>query len=121
MKHILPKTLLSLGILGGVFSVEAYDVQNKALTPVEFGKAPEHAPVPLVKNGKPDFVIVTDKEAENRMRGKNKTQKSIEPAVEIIQEAFEKCTGVKPEVVDVKDASKYPRMIVVGVMPCSRL
>ncbi len=114
MKHILPKTLLFLGILGGVFSADAYDVQNKALTPVELGKAPEHAPVTLVKNGKPDFVIVTDKEAENRMRGKNKTQKSIEPAVEILQEAFEKCTGVKPEAVDVKDAAKYPRMIVVG-------
>lgn len=114
MKHILPKTLLYLGILGGTFSMEAYDVQNRALTPVEFGKAPEHAPVPLVKDGKPDFVIVTDKEAENRMRGKNKTEKSIAPAIGILQEAFEKCTGVKPEVVDVKDAAKYPRMIVAG-------
>ena len=95
-------------------ALEAYDVRNKALVPVEFQRAPEHAPVPLVENGKPTFVIVTDKEAETRLHGKNKTAKSIAPAIEVLQEAFEKCTGTKPEVADVKDAAKYSRMIVVG-------
>ncbi|OQA85395.1 MAG: hypothetical protein BWY31_01917 [Lentisphaerae bacterium ADurb.Bin242] len=114
MKKMLFPAALTLAFWSGISMLPAYDVKTAALTPVEFQSTPEHAPVSLVKNGKPDFVIVTDKQAETRMQGKNRTQKSIAPAVEILLEAFEKCTGTRPEVVDVKEASKYPRMIVVG-------
>ena len=92
----------------------SYDLKTKELVPVKFQKAPAHAPVKLVENGKIKFAIVTDLNAENRMKGKNKTQKSIAPAIRTLQEAFQKCTGMKPPVIDVKNADKVKYMIVVG-------
>ena len=111
-KHFF--TLLILGLFFGTNLFSGYDVQNKALVPVKFESPPEHAPVKLVSQRKVDFVIVADLQAEERMRSKNKTARSIAPAIEILREAFTNCLGSCPEVVDVADAMSQPRMIVVG-------
>ena len=109
MKTLLASvTVLTASLLG------AYDVKTVELVPVKFQKTPSHAPVKMIENGKLNFAIVADLNAENRMRGKNRTQKSIEPAIEIIKEAVEKCTGITPQVLDIKNAAQAKYMIVVG-------
>ena len=106
---------LFFAILSGITAVlSAYDVKTVELVPVKFEKAPSHAPVRMVENGKLNFAIVADLQAENRMQRKNKTEKSIAPAIEILKEALKKCTGIEPAVLDVKDAAKAKYMIVVG-------
>ena len=106
---------ISFVILAGlVGTLSAYDLKTKELVPVKFEKAPVHSPVKMVENGKLNFAIVADLQAENRMRRKNKTEKSIAPAIEILKEAVQKCTGTVPDVLDVKDAAKAKFMILVG-------
>ena len=104
----------ALAFLALSSAVFAYDLKTKELVPVKFQKAPVHAPVKLIENGKLNFAIVADLTAERRMQKRNRTKKSIEPALQTLQEAFFKCTGIKPEVLDVKDAAKAKFMIVVG-------
>ena len=103
--------LAMFALVGAAF---AYDLKTVELVPVKFQKTPAHAPVRLVENGKLNFAIVADLDAERRMQKKNRTDKSIEPALKILQEAFFKCTGVKPRILDVKDAGKAKYMLVVG-------
>ena len=93
----------------------AYDVKTPALVPVKFQNAPKHDALKIVDNGELKFAIVTDKNAENIRRWRE--HKSIGPAVELLVEAFEKCTGKKPQVFDVSEigeAEKYPFQILVG-------
>ena len=42
----------------------------------------------MVEDGKLNFAIVADLNAEQKMQRKNKTEKSIAPAIEILKEAF---------------------------------
>ena len=111
IKKIKTAAVVLLSLAGSAF---AYDLKTVELVPVKFQKAPVHAPVKLVENGKLNFAIVADLNAERRMQKRNKTAKSIEPALKTLQEAFFMCTGVKPEILDVKDAGKAKYMIVVG-------
>ena len=111
---MLKKIMMASFVLFLTGHTFAYDLKTKELVPVKFQSASAHTPVTLVKNGELKFAIVTDLDAEERMKGTNKTQKSIEPALKILQEAFEKCTGIKPQILDIKDASKAEFMIVVG-------
>ena len=111
MSKIKTAALAFLALSSAAF---AYDLKTKELVPVKFQKAPVHAPVKLIENGKLNFAIVADLTAEQRMQKKNKTAKSIEPALKTLQEAFFRCTGVKPEILDVKNAGKAKYMIVVG-------
>ena len=53
-------------VLAGTLS--GYDVKNKALAPVKFSASPKHADLKLVENGKLNFAIVADLQAEQRMR-----------------------------------------------------
>ena len=109
-KHLI--LLLAGSLMTGV--LVAYDLKTPELTPVKFETAGKHAALPLVSGGKLNFAIAADLQAENRMSGKNRTEKSIAPAIRILSEAIEKCTGVQPRVIDVKDAAKEKYLIVVG-------
>ena len=103
--------ILCLALAG---TLSGYDVKNKALAPVKFSTAPKHADLKMVENGKLNFAIVSDLQAEQRLRKNCKAEFSIKPAIAMLVEGFEKCTGVKPQVLDIKDAGKAKYMIVVG-------
>ena len=110
------KNLLLAAVALSAATVWSYDLKTVELVPVKFEKAPSHAPVKMVENGKLNFAIVADLKAEKRMRAakKSRSEESIAPAIEILTEAIEKCTGVKPPVLDIKDAAKAKYMIVLG-------
>ena len=106
---------LAAGVLPAVSF--AYDIHTKALTPIVEDAAPQGAAMPFVRNGAPDFVLVTDTKAEADVGRVNRTEKSIAPAVEFLAEAFEKATGTRPAVVDAADAKRLaaaPYWLVVG-------
>ncbi len=109
------KMIFSAMLAALAFIASAYDVKNPALVPVRFKEAPRHEALGLVEKGELRFAIITDKNAEKQRRWRE--EKSIAPAVELLQEAFEKCTGKKPEVFDVAELEKaksYPLRIWVG-------
>ena len=113
----MKKQILTLVMAISAAFLAGYDLKTKELVPVKFQKAPEHKSFKLVENGKLNFAIVADLKKEQETRKTNKTQPSIAPAVETLKDAFFKCTGVMPAVIDAKDiakAEKYPYMIVVG-------
>lgn len=113
MKNILCAIAGIITLSGGI-ALGAYDLNTPELVPVKMKTPGSHRPVKLIENGKLNFAIVSDTKAEQRMAKKNRTKKSIGPAVAALADAIEKCTGQKPVVADVKDASKYPCLIVVG-------
>lgn len=92
-----------------------YDIHTRALTPVRELARPEGGTMMFVKDGTLDFVLVVDRAAETR--AKNATRKSIAPALEILQESFEKTTGMKPVIVDENDTAelaKHRYWLLVG-------
>ena len=90
-------SLVWIGALAGGVSLGAYDLNTPELVPVKQQTPADHAPVKLIENGKLNFAIVYDTKAEQRMAKKNRTKKSIGPAVAAIADAIEKCTGKKPK------------------------
>ena len=102
----MKKQILTLAMAVSAAFLAGYDLKTKELVPVKFQKAPEHKSFKLVENGKLNFVIVADLKKEQEMRKTNKTQPSIAPAVETLKDAFFKCTGVMPTVIDAKDIAK---------------
>ena len=99
MKHKL--LMLSLLTLASAAAWAVPDLKNPALTPVRFEPAPNHAPLKLIEKGKPNFAIVYDK--SNRDRA---FTSSVERAALLLEEAVEKCTGVKPAVLGLHEQDK---------------
>ena len=97
-----------------VSSAVAYDLNSPEVFPVKYQKPPAHAPLKMVVNGELNFVIAADLKAEQRMASRSKSAKSIAPAIRILSEAIEKCTGKKVQVVDVKNIPAGKNVIVVG-------
>ena len=73
MKKIL---CAALGAL--LLNMSAYDVRNPALNPVEFQTPLQHQNLELVKDGRLNFAIVFDENAEKHLRYPN--QKGIDIA-----------------------------------------
>lgn len=93
----------------------AYDVKNPALNKVNFQKPENHEEITLVKNGKLNFAIVTDKNIEKNIR--DPRYRGIERAVKALSENIGKCTGQQPEILDVSETdkiAKYPFRVLVG-------
>lgn len=110
MKKIL---CAALGAL--LLNMSAYDVRNPALNPVEFQTPLQHQNLELVKDGRLNFAIVFDENAEKHLRYPN--QKGIRSAVDTLIREIEKSTGQKPEVFDVSElekAKKYPYRLLIG-------
>lgn len=95
-------------------TLSAYDLNSPEVFPVSYQKAPVHAPLKMIVNGELNFVIAADLQAEKRMSGRSRSAKSIEPALQILSEAIEKCTGKKAQIVDVKNIPAGKNVIVVG-------
>ena len=99
--------------------VQAYDLKNPALTPVEIRKAEKHAPIQLVKNGQLQFAIIADLDRETGAV----RSRSISYAVDELKTGFQSCTGKTPEVFPSSQIAlarkKYPFVISVGDNPIS--
>ena len=120
MKHKFSIKSMAAALLALTFcaGVQAYDLKNPALTPVQFKTAQKHAPIQLVKDGKLQFAIIADlKEYRSRREW------SVNTAVEELKTAFQRSTGMVPEVfpsAKIADAQKkYPFLISVGSNPLS--
>ncbi len=116
---------LMIGVLllnWGCSSVPADPVlQNPALNPLTIHPAPQHPPLVLVSDGKLQFALVVDTAAEKHCR--HRSRRSITCAVELLQEAFEKCTGQTPELLGHQETEKlaqYPFWILVGESDLTR-
>lgn len=111
MRKTLSFLACALAALAAAAAPEPY--ANPALNPVKFKETPKHAGIPLIKDGKLNFVIVRDGKAE---KGTPRHWQSITLAVEALTDALERTTGQKPEVVDADSeaAEKAPYVIAVG-------
>ena len=76
--------MVCLGALTGAITLGAYDLHTPELVPVKMKTPDSHRPVKLIENGKLNFAIVSDTKTEQRMAKKNRTKKSIVPAVAAI-------------------------------------
>ncbi|MBO4344427.1 MAG: DUF4838 domain-containing protein [Victivallales bacterium] len=109
------KKLALLAVFACMLNVFAYNLDNKALTPIKHAKAEKHKALELVKDGKLQFAIVADVAQENNV--KDKSKKSITMAVKVVSDAFEKCVGEKPELLSSNDndiLEKHKYLIVLG-------
>ena len=90
---------------------------NKALNPVKFAEPARHAEIPLIKDGKPNFVIVRDLRAETGRMPRE--WKSVTLAVEALQDALMRTTGKQAEVIDANsaEAKNVPVVIALGKSP----
>lgn len=108
------KTLLLVLLLGCVCILQAYDLKNPALNKVTFKKAEQHAPLALIRNGKPQFALVADLHKE---RGSERGR-SLLLAVNEWKLAIQKGTGKELEVftsAQIPEAKKkYPYLVVFG-------
>lgn len=101
---------------------------NRALPPVEILEAPRHAPLELVRDGKPAFAIVGEFAAEAAVRGPDGIplskfgRNSVKLAADVIAEAFYRTAGVRPPVLEADDpkADSYPFVIALGETRHSR-
>lgn len=109
------KWSLALAVCALIFTAHAEEpYANKALNPVKFETPASHSELPLVTNGKLNFVIVCDLGAE---KGKIARElKSITLAAAALQDAFASTTGQKPQIVDVNssEAKEAPFVIALG-------
>jgi len=97
-----------------------YDLHTPALTPITEKARPAGESMTFVKGGELRFAIVVDKQAEAKTGKWNRSQKSVEPAVSYLIEAFERTTGRKPEILDVSEREKIaacPFVLAVGATP----
>lgn len=112
---------LAFSLFAGVLEAKtAYDIPS--LNKVKFEKADNHAPLQLVKNGKLQFAIVADLEADKA--GKKVPsgtllaphRQSAHVAIAILQKNFKRMTGQVPEVFAPGDKGiqKYPYQLLIG-------
>ena len=121
----MKKSLLAIALLATlsaqVTTLLAYDLHSKALVPITEQAKPQGGTMRFVRDGEPAFAIVADLTTERKKIGNSGA--SIQPAVNLLLEAFEKTTGRKPEVFDPADREKYAAydyLLLVGDQPLTR-
>ena len=118
IKKININQLLTFSLIFFGINLNAYDVNNPALFPVKFKKAPVHPPLELVKNGKAQFAIIYNynlSEKDNVKRGYEEA--SIQDAVKILKEGFRRCFGIEVPVLsplNTKEIKKYRYRFLLG-------
>ncbi|MDD3545951.1 MAG: hypothetical protein PHG96_11440, partial [Kiritimatiellae bacterium] len=103
-------------------SVFSGPIADRTLPPVERLAAVEHAPLKLVEDGKLNLAIVGEFKKEAAVRGPEgqtlalKARDSVRRGANVIAEALEKCTGMKPVICEPDDpkVSGYPYVIALG-------
>ncbi len=109
------KKLVLLALLPCLLELFAYNLDTKALTPIKHSVAEKHGELQLVRDGHLQFAVVADISREKGL--KDKAKKSIEMAVKVVSDAFEKCVGERPVILKPDDAAaiaKYKYLIVLG-------
>ena len=113
--NMTPKTVALCAAALASACAGAYDIHLKSLTPVKELAKPSGAAMKFVENGELRFCVALDPKAETRV--KNRTQKSIAPALVHLTNAIFRTTGKVPEVVDEADAAaleKHRYWLVLG-------
>lgn len=108
-------TALPVAVSVLTVSANAYDLHLKSLTPITEKGKPTGAEMRFVENGELNFAIVVDKDAETR--AKNRTRKSIAPALVHLTNAIFRTTGKVPAIVDESDSaarSKWKYLLALG-------
>ena len=108
--------VMTLLMLSMPMMAVGYDLHSPLFVPISERARPAGGDMAFVRDGKADFVIVVDKDAETRVKP-NKADRSIAPAVKLICREFEKCLGVRIPVVDENDIealAKVSYRLVVG-------
>jgi len=93
----------------------AYDLHIKTLTPIREQAKPAGGDMVFIKDGQLNFAIVLDRKAETR--AKNKTGKSIAPALVHLTNAIYRTTGQLPAVLDESETAaieKYAYCLALG-------
>lgn len=101
--------------LGPCLCAHAYDIHLKSLTPVKELAKPAGGAMKFVENGELKFCVALDPKAETR--AKNRTKKSIAPALVHLTNAIFRTTGKMPDVVDENDSAaleKHRYWLVLG-------
>ena len=101
--------------LGPCLCAHAYDIHLKSLTPVKELAKPAGGVMKFVENGELKFCVALDPKAETR--AKNRTKKSIAPALVHLTNAIFRTTGKMPDVVDENDSAaleKHRYWLVLG-------
>ena len=89
---------------------------NRALNPVTPEQAPAGGALTLVRDGKPAFVILSDRSVEAKMDTRQlRDCRCITPAVETLKRYLEEATGATVDEDDVANAAKYPDRLQVLV------
>lgn len=113
--NMIARANLALGVVLIVAHVAmtsaGYDLKTRALTPIELEPAPAGAEMKFVENGKLNFVIVADTKTEGTIRAK--TEDSIRPALVELTNAFARCFGAAPAVLDFREVSSPPAKYVL--------
>ena len=91
-------------------------LHSKLFVPIVEKAKPHGSEMTFAKDGKLDFAIVIDKDAEKRVE-RNKAEKAIEKSVKYLKREFGIVFGSEPAVVDENDVEalgKFPYWLVVG-------
>ena len=111
MKNKMVAAVVALVALTGF----GYDIHLKSLTPVKELARPAGAEMRFVEKGGLNFAIALDPQAETR--AKNRSKKSIAPALVHLTNAIFRTTGQLPAVIDENDAAalaKWKYLLVLG-------
>lgn len=112
------KRIISAAAAACTLGAVAVDIHLGSLTPVKEHPRPAGAPLALIENGRLNFAVVIDPKAETR--AKNRTGKSIAPALIHLTNAIFRTTGRLPEVVDENDTAALARHRYVLALGDSR-
>lgn len=99
------KKLLFLPLLAPLLLAGGVQLDSPALNKVCFQDPPTHDPLVFVSDGKANFVIVYDRQAERHLS--SVAWKSIEPAVETLQSNLKESLGCAVETIDVSEVKNH--------------
>lgn len=106
-------TFVLLTVAGLALAAAPHPYANLALNPVKFTEPPNHPVLPLIKDGKLNFVIVRDMQVET---GKmDSRRKSISLSVDALQDALQRTTGQQAQVVDAASAEAASAAYVIAL------
>ncbi len=110
IKRLVVMAVVFLGMQA--FSQNPY--QKASLNPVTFSEPEKHAPLQFIKEGKLNFVLVRDMQAEKEI--KQPAWRSLELSGKALQDAFELVYGLRPEIVDAASerARQAPLVLAFG-------
>ena len=107
------RVLFIAAFFAGLVPLMAVSYQNKALNPVTFMTAQEHEELFLIKDGKPNVIIVRPyNDGESSAMA---ARRSVTIAEEAVKDAFLRITGAAVKVVDAASAEAETAPVVISL------